>query len=84
MLKPAKKLTRDPVADKAKATSLLADLRQARTDIRDAIKALPAPGSRTAAQRRDALVMRTVCLLVQWAIIGAGAATSTDLDDTES
>ena len=79
-----RKLTRDRTADKAKAVELFAGLRQARTDLRDAIKALPAPGSRTPAQRRDVLVMRTVCLLVQWAIIGAGAAGASDLDATES
>ena len=52
--------------------------------IRDALKALPAPASRTAAQKRDALILRTVALLVQWAIIGAGAATASDRDTTES
>lgn len=74
----------DRTADRDKAISLLADIRQARADIRGAIKALPVPASRTAAQKRDALILRTVALLVQWAIIGAGAATASDRDTTES
>ena len=79
-----RKLPRGRAADKAKAVELLADLRQARADLRDAIKALPAPAQRNAGQKRDALIMRTVCLLVQWAVIGAGAASASDLDVTES
>ena len=79
-----RKLPRGRAADKAKAVELLADLRQARTDLRDAIKALPVPAQRNAGQKRDALIMRTVCLLVQWAVIGAGAASASDLDVAES
>ena len=79
-----RKLPHDRAADKAKAVELLADLRQARADLRDAIEALPAPAQRNAGQKRDALIMRTVCLLVQWAVIGAGAASASDLDVAES
>ena len=74
----------DRQADRDKAIGLLGEIRQARADIRDALKALPAPASRTAAQKRDALILRTVALLVQWAIIGAGTATASDRDTTES
>ena len=83
---PAKAVRPTParVADREKAVSLLGEIRQARADLRAALAALPAPGSRTAAQRRDALILRTVALLVQWAIIGAGAASASDRDNTET
>lgn len=71
-------------ADREKAVSLLDDIRRARADLRAALVALPAPASRTPAQRRDALILRTVALLVQWAIISAGAASASDRDNTES
>ena len=62
-------------------TGIVGDLRTARAGLRTAIKALPAPVDRTAAQRRDALIMRRTCLLIQAQLGVAGAA---DRDVTES
>ena len=76
--------TADRGADRAKVVGLLADIRAARTDLRQALRDLPAPAQRTPAQRRDALVMRSVALLIQWVIIGSGAATTADRDNTET
>jgi hypothetical protein len=74
----------DRAADRATATGLVADLRAARADLRAALRALPAPAQRTAAQRRDALLLRTAALLVQAQLVGWGAATSTDREQTEA
>ena len=63
-----------------KATRILDGLRPDADDLRAAIAALPAPASRNAAQRRDALMLRTLLRLVRWSIISAGAATAADLD----
>lgn len=78
---------RDPAtvaADRTLVTGLIPDLRSARRDLRDALKALPAPAARTAAQRRDALIMRTSCLLIQAQLVQLGAATAADRETTET
>lgn len=80
---PAKKITTQ-AGDKTKAVELVIDLRAARADLRTGIKALPAPAARTAAQRRDVLVMRTCALLVQAVLVILGSATTADRDATEA
>jgi hypothetical protein len=77
-------MARDPNADRTKATALVADLRGARADLRAALRALPAPAARNAAQKRDALMLRTLADLVAWSLISAGVAESGDRDDTEA
>jgi len=71
-------------ADRALVAGLIPDLRGARRDLRDAIKALPAPAARTAAQRRDALIMRTAALLIQSQLTQLGVASPADRDTTET
>lgn len=73
---PRPKPERD--AQRTKAVAVLDGLRTDAADLRAALAALPASG-RTAAQRRDALILRTLLRLVRWSIISAGAATAADL-----
>jgi len=65
-------------ADREKVVSLAADLRAGVASLQAAIQALPAPASRTAAQARDALVMRTLIRLVRFCLISSGAGTADD------
>lgn len=73
---PRPKPDRD--AQRAKAVDLLAGLRTDAADLTGALAALPTSG-RTAAQRRDALILRALLRLVRWTIISSGAATAADL-----
>lgn len=68
----------DRTADRAKIANLAAAMRQDVTDLNDAITALPAPASRTAAQKRDALIMRCLIRLIRWCLITSGAGTADD------
>lgn len=77
-------MARNPTADRTKATALVADLRGARADLRAALRALPAPAARNPAQKRDALMLRTLADLVAWSLISAGVAEPGDRDDTEA
>jgi hypothetical protein len=77
-------MARNPNADRTKATALVADLRGARADLRAALRALPAPAARNPAQKRDALMLRTLADLVAWSLISAGVANDGDRDDTEA
>lgn len=79
-----KRNPQDAAADRATVASLVTDLRDARRDLRAAIKALPARNSRTAAQQRDATAMRATCLLIQAQLVQLGVAQSSDRDVTES
>lgn len=79
-----KRNPQDAAADRATVASLVTDLRDARRDLRAAIKALPAKNSRTAAQQRDATAMRATCLLIQAQLVQLGVAQSSDRDVTES
>lgn len=79
-----KRNPQDAAADRARVASLVTDLRDARRDLRAAIKALPAKNSRTAAQQRDATAMRATCLLIQAQLVQLGVAQSSDRDVTES
>lgn len=77
-------MPRNPNADRTKATALVADLRGARADLRAALRALPAPAARNPAQKRDALMLRTLADLVAWSLISAGVADDGDRADTEA
>ena len=82
---PIVKRTReDAEADRAAVVGLVSDLRGARRDLRTALKALPAPADRTAAQKRDALMMRTSALLIQAQLVQLGVAGPADRDATEA
>lgn len=82
---PIVKRTReDAEADRATVVGLVRDLRDARRDLRTAIKALPAPADRNAAQKRDALMMRTSALLIQAQLVQLGVAGPGDRDTTET
>lgn len=65
-------------ADRAKLTQLTTDLRADVAALQSAIAALPAPVSRTAAQQRDALIMRALIRVVRYTIIAARAGTADD------
>ena len=77
-------MPRNPNADRNKAKALVADLRGARADLRAALRALPAPAARNPAQKRDALMLRTLADLVAWSLISAGVADDGDRADTEA
>jgi hypothetical protein len=79
-----KRTPQDAAADRTLMTGLVTDLRDARRDLRTAIKALPAPASRTAAQKRDATIMRAVCVLIQAQLAQLGVAGPADRDVTEA
>lgn len=68
----------DRTADRKKIGDLAVAMRQDITDLQDAIAALPAPASRTAAQKRDALIMRCLIRLIRWCLITSGAGTTAD------
>lgn len=80
----SKRTPQDQAADRTLVGNVVADLRQARADLRTAIKAMPAKASRTAAQQRDVTSMRAICVLIQAQLVQLGVATSTDRDVTES
>lgn len=65
-------------ADRVKLTQLTTDLRTDVTALQSAIAALPAPASRTAAQQRDALIMRTLIRVIRYTIIAARAGTAAE------
>jgi hypothetical protein len=77
-------MARNATADRDKATALVADLRANRADLRAALRALPAPAARNAAQKRDALMLRTLADLVAWSLISAGVADDGDRAQTEA
>lgn len=70
--------TSDRNADRTKVVSLATDLRADIAELQTAIAALPAPAVRTAAQKRDVLVMRTLIRLVRFCLISSGAGTAAD------
>lgn len=73
----------DRAADRQLVVDLIPKLRAARADLRTAIKALPARAQRNAGQQRDALIMRTLALLVQTVLAMLGATITADRDPTE-
>jgi hypothetical protein len=77
-------MARNATADRDKATALVADLRANRAELRDALRELPAPAARNAAQKRDALMLRTLADLVAWSLISAGVADDDDRAQTEA
>ncbi len=68
----------DRDADRLLASGLVEQLRSSSVDLRSALKALPAPASRNPAQRRDALVLRTLALIVQALLASWGVARPGD------
>lgn len=65
-------------ADRQKITDLAVAMRTDIDDLQTAIAALPAPASRNAAQKRDALIMRCLIRLIRWCLITSGAGTAAD------
>lgn len=66
-------------AQRKKAGDLLAAMRTDVADLKTAIVAMPAPASRTAAQRRDVLIMRCLIRVIRWNLIAAMASEADDL-----
>ena len=82
--KLAKRTDTDRAADKTAATSIVTDLRTARDDLRTALRALPAPASRTAAQRRDALILRSQIIVIRSQLLSWGVGTAADRDGSDA
>lgn len=80
----SKRTPQDAAADRVVVGNLVADLRDARRDLRTAIKAMPVKASRTAAQQRDVTTMRAVALLIQAQLVQLGVAQPGDRDTTEA
>lgn len=70
--------------DSAQAAQMLASLRSTRADLRAALRALPNPAARNAAQRRDALLLRASALLIQSTLASWGTMTAADREETET
>jgi hypothetical protein len=70
----------DKEADRASFVSLAAEIAAVREELRTGLRALPAAASRTAAQRRDALVLRTLILLVRAFLLSVGKGSAADRD----
>lgn len=64
--------------DRKKIGNLAAALRDDITELNTAIAALPAPATRNAAQKRDALIMRCLIRLIRWCLITSGVGTAAD------
>lgn len=79
--------SRRPANDRTASRSALIaktdKVRARRADLRAALKALPAPASRTNAQKRDALVLNTLIDLVAMSIAAVGLDNAADRDTTE-
>lgn len=80
---PARAIRKDAdrVADRTKITNLATALRTDIDELTTAIGALPAPASRNAAQKRDALIMRSLIRVIRWCLITSGAGTANDRGD---
>lgn len=68
-------------AHQTKRANLATGLRADVADLTAAVAALPAPASRTPAQRRDALVLRTLIRLIRLSMLMYGLAQADDLTD---
>ena len=80
----SKRTPQDVADDRTLVGNVVTDLRQARADLRAEIRKLPAPASRTAAQKRDVQIMRATCVLIQAQLVQLGVAQPGDRDTTES
>lgn len=80
----SKRTAQDAAADRVLVGNVVADLRQARADLRTALRAMPAKASRTAAQQRDVTSMRAICVLIQAQLVQLGVAQAGDRDVTEA
>jgi hypothetical protein len=74
----AKRTPTEREQDRTKLAQLTTDLRADANALQSAIAALPAPASRTAAQQRDALIMRTLIRVIRFSIIASRAGTAAD------
>ena len=68
----------DRTLDRQKIADLATNMRADITALQAAIAALPAPASRTPAQQRDALIMRSQIRTIRWCLITSGAGTTAD------
>lgn len=78
--KHPRRTVEDRQADRTAAAGIVGDLRAIRDDCRTALKALPAPVQRTAAQRRDALMLRSTIVLARSQLLALGVGTPADRD----
>lgn len=74
----------DRAADRTAAVAIVADLRSVRDDCRTALKALPAPAQRNAAQKRDALILRSMITVARSQLLALGVGTPADRDGTDT
>ena len=75
---------KDKADDRLAASSLVDELRAHRDDVRTALRALPAPASRTAAQKRDALMLRGDLLHTKAILVSWGVGQAADREPTDS
>jgi hypothetical protein len=74
----------DKAADRTAAVAIVADMRSVRDDCRTALKALPAPATRNAAQKRDALLLRSAIVTARSHLLALGVGTPADRDGTDT
>lgn len=79
-----RRTTEDKAADRTAAVAIVADLRTVRDDCRTALKALPAPAARTAAQKRDALLLRSAIVTARSQLLALGVGAPADRDGTDT
>ena len=84
MTAPARRTPADRQADRSAASTIVGGLRQILAANRAALKALPAPAARNAAQKRDALGMRSVIVLASAQLLTLGVATAEDRDASDA
>ena len=70
--------TTDRELDRQKIADLATAMRADISALQAAIAALPAPASRTVAQQRDVLMMRSQIRMIRWCLITSGAGTAAD------
>lgn len=68
----------DRTLDRQKIANLATDMRADIAALQAAIAALPAPASRTVAQQRDVLMMRSQIRVIRWCLITSGAGAAAD------
>lgn len=73
----------DPTVRRQRYRSRMEQARTLIPDLTAALKALPAPESRTAAQRRDALLLRSVRCALTLLVLGSPQEQD-DVDDSGS
>lgn len=71
----------DRTAQRSKLDRLFVGLGTDQVDLEQALAALPVPASRTAAQKRDAAMIRSQLRVVKLLRIVLGTSTAADLND---